>query len=223
MTQAVTLRGATAHDTLGCELAAEVLRSFGELRFRANGSSMLPAVWPGDMLLVRSQDAAAVVPGDIVLFGRGGRLFAHRVVEVRSLASGVRSQKTGFRIWDLGFRSRKDSQISNLKSQIIDREFPTPNPETRNPNPVPRAPCLVSRIELVTRGDSLDRDDPPASSHELLGRVTAIQRGSRRVSLRFTFWHRIGAAILSRSEFCTRLLLGLRKAGTEEPGFVIRG
>ena len=72
---------ATSRDTLGCELAAEVLRSFGKLRLRANGSSMLPAVWPGDILFVQGKDAAAALPGDIVLFGRAGRLVAHRVVE----------------------------------------------------------------------------------------------------------------------------------------------
>ena len=38
--------------TLKCELAAEVLRSFGTLRFAATGWSMLPSVWPGETLVV---------------------------------------------------------------------------------------------------------------------------------------------------------------------------
>ena len=66
---------------MGCELAAEVLRSSGRLRLRATGASMLPAAWPGDVLSVRSQDAVEALPGDIVLFGREGRLVTHRVVE----------------------------------------------------------------------------------------------------------------------------------------------
>ncbi|MEO8302754.1 MAG: S24/S26 family peptidase [Betaproteobacteria bacterium] len=62
------------------ELAAEVLRSYGELRLRVVGSSMLPAVWPGDVLSIRHCGPEDAEVGDIVLFTRHGRLFAHRVV-----------------------------------------------------------------------------------------------------------------------------------------------
>jgi signal peptidase I len=65
---------------LKCDLAAEVLRSFGALRFAATGWSMLPAVWPGDTLVVERVCGDQVRAGDIVLFGRQGRLCAHRVV-----------------------------------------------------------------------------------------------------------------------------------------------
>jgi hypothetical protein len=111
---------------------------------------MLPAVWPGDILSVRSHDAVEALPGDIVLFGREGRLVAHRVVE--------------------------------------------------------RTLCQ-DRIQWVTRGDSVGGNDAPVSSHELLGRVTAIERGSRRIVPRLTFWGRIASWVLCRSEFCTRVLL----------------
>jgi len=84
MKQSLTAQSANALETLGCELAAEVLHNFGRLRLRATGASMLPVVWPGDTLLVQSHDSAAVLPGDMVLFRRYGRLVAHRVVS-RSL------------------------------------------------------------------------------------------------------------------------------------------
>jgi hypothetical protein len=41
---------------------------------------MLPAVWPGDVLVIRRVTSDEVSKGDIVLFGRNRRLFAHRVV-----------------------------------------------------------------------------------------------------------------------------------------------
>jgi signal peptidase I len=63
-----------------CELASEVLRSHGTLRLRVMGWSMLPTVWPGDVLVIERVDSGAVSEGDIVLFGRDRRLFAHRVV-----------------------------------------------------------------------------------------------------------------------------------------------
>jgi hypothetical protein len=70
-----------AGSALKCELAAEVLRSFGTLRFAATGWSMLPSVWPGETLVVErvSQDQERI--GDLVLVGREGRLCAHRVVD----------------------------------------------------------------------------------------------------------------------------------------------
>jgi signal peptidase I len=67
---------------LKCELAGEVLRSFGHLRFRATGWSMLPSVWPGDKLVVNRVSRDQVRVGDVVLVGRDGRLCAHRVVSV---------------------------------------------------------------------------------------------------------------------------------------------
>ncbi len=63
-----------------CELASEVLRSSGTLRLRVMGWSMLPAVWPGDTLVIERIEIGGVSEGDIVLFARDRRLFAHRVV-----------------------------------------------------------------------------------------------------------------------------------------------
>jgi hypothetical protein len=63
-----------------CELAADVLRSSGKLRLRVTGWSMLPSIWPGDTLIIERTESLAVSEGDIVLFARNRRLFAHRVV-----------------------------------------------------------------------------------------------------------------------------------------------
>lgn len=65
---------------LKCELASEILRSFGTLRFAATGCSMLPSVWPGETLVVERVDPDQVGVGDLVLVGREGRLCAHRVI-----------------------------------------------------------------------------------------------------------------------------------------------
>lgn len=67
------------HDQFGCELVADALRAGAETRIRVMGTSMLPALWPGDILVIRDS-AADPCPGDIVLFLRHRRLFAHRVV-----------------------------------------------------------------------------------------------------------------------------------------------
>lgn len=62
------------------DLAAETLRRTGRLRLRAQGSSMLPAICPGDVLRVKRVVLDRVECGDVVLYQRDGRFFAHRVV-----------------------------------------------------------------------------------------------------------------------------------------------
>jgi len=62
-----------------CALVAEALRRFGEIRLRVTGISMLPSLWPGDILLVRRCRPAELQPGHIVQYVRDGLLIAHRL------------------------------------------------------------------------------------------------------------------------------------------------
>src|ERR1700722_10364558 len=63
------------------DLAADLLRSGGTLRLHALGTSMLPSIWPGDVLSIENQPGNEIVPGDIVLIARDSRFFIHRLVE----------------------------------------------------------------------------------------------------------------------------------------------
>jgi len=65
-----------------CDLAAEVLRRFGQLRLQVTGASMLPTIWPGDVVTIRSSSLNEVTRGDLVLFSRDRRFIVHRVAEV---------------------------------------------------------------------------------------------------------------------------------------------
>src|SRR5262249_44335814 len=67
--------------SLKCELATEVLSSFGRLRLEVTGWSMLPTIHPGDTLLIDKTAGEQVAEGDIVLFSRDRRLFAHRTIK----------------------------------------------------------------------------------------------------------------------------------------------
>jgi signal peptidase I len=71
---------AEARNESRCGLAAEALRSWGELQLRATGVSMLPTIWPGDVLTVQSCRPDQAELGEIVLFMRWGRFFIHRIV-----------------------------------------------------------------------------------------------------------------------------------------------
>lgn len=73
---------AHSFDECRCDLAARACRAFGGLKLKVTGTSMLPAVHPGDVVAVRHCGVDGIAAGDLVLFLKGNRLFVHRVVSV---------------------------------------------------------------------------------------------------------------------------------------------
>lgn len=61
-------------------LVADALRGRGGLRLRVHGESMLPTLWPGEVVEIEGCSLEEVRPGEIVLARRDGRLFLHRLV-----------------------------------------------------------------------------------------------------------------------------------------------
>jgi len=103
-----------------CELAAEVARAFGEVRVEATGSSMLPAVRPGDRLVVRRRDFSEVQAGQIVVYYRGGGLVAHRVVG-RSGSAGS-TDSAGDQLLTRGDSLQQDDspvQASEMVGEVV--------------------------------------------------------------------------------------------------------
>jgi signal peptidase I len=72
------------HDAAKRDLTTETLCQFGEVRLRVTGTSMLPSIWPGDVITVRRQCASELLPGRIVLCYRKQAFFAHRLVGKRN-------------------------------------------------------------------------------------------------------------------------------------------
>ncbi len=71
---------AGASDCERSALAADVLRASGRLRLQVRGESMLPILWPRDVVEIASCSIEEAKPGDIVLALRGGRFFLHRLL-----------------------------------------------------------------------------------------------------------------------------------------------
>jgi len=61
-------------------LAVDSLRESGRLRLQVRGESMLPTLWPGDVVEIASCSLHEIHPGEIVLAYRDGRFFLHRLV-----------------------------------------------------------------------------------------------------------------------------------------------
>jgi hypothetical protein len=156
MTSTADLRAA-AHS----ELLAEGARKFGEIRFKATGDSMLPSVWPGDLLTVRRQSFPEFRRGQIVLYERGA--------SGRGPVAGENAQLVAHRVVDYSGDS--------------------------------------SGPQLITRGDSLARNDAPVHEDQILGRVVSISRNGRPIGLDFTRSRRMAAWVLRRSDFAGRVFL----------------
>ena len=68
-------------------LLAELVRKYGLVRLPAVGTSMVPAIHPGDLLSVQRVGLEEISRGDIVVYARRGVLIGHRVVRVRATVS----------------------------------------------------------------------------------------------------------------------------------------
>lgn len=78
---------------LACGLAEEIVREFGEVRLRVFGTSMVPSILPGDLVLIQRANLREILPGEVVLFLQTGRLFVHRVADRKVLATADGSEE----------------------------------------------------------------------------------------------------------------------------------
>ena len=65
-----------------CELVSEVAHAAGEVTLRLTGTSMLPAIWPGDVVTSQRCRVADLRIGQIVLYRGPGVLTAHRLIRI---------------------------------------------------------------------------------------------------------------------------------------------
>jgi hypothetical protein len=65
------------------DLVAETLRSNGTIQLKAWGASMLPSLWPGDLLTIQAAKRHEFAAGDIALILRDNRFFIHRLFAMR--------------------------------------------------------------------------------------------------------------------------------------------
>jgi Peptidase S24-like len=79
----MTLTERTLRELTQMGLATEVLSRFGEMRFIAQGGSMVPAIYPGDQVTVCSTSVSNVRAGEIVLCAREGRFWLHRLTRTQ--------------------------------------------------------------------------------------------------------------------------------------------
>jgi hypothetical protein len=146
----------------GAELVAEALDRFGRVRFRACGTSMLPAISPGDVVDVEACPIDQFRTGDIVVLMSSNGLVAHRLVSSGHQAAVTR----GDALW------RSDPPIS--MARLLGRVTRVArNGSSRSP----RTPC-----SKTARACGLLRNESQRWSRRvraIIGRVALQNRHSR--------------------------------------------
>jgi len=65
-----------------CELVHDVARRTGEVRLKVAGASMLPTIWPGDLVTVQRCEFSELRLGQIILHGQREKLTLHRIARI---------------------------------------------------------------------------------------------------------------------------------------------
>lgn len=137
-----------------CERATAALRRRGVAWVKVSGKSMVPWIRPGDVLFVRCIDVAGSSPGQVVLFARGGRLIAHRVIGKLCVAGQVFLETKGDATWDADapvsetellaqvtqvFRDERSIALEALHQAALGRLLACISPSRRLWHPLARA------------------------------------------------------------------------------------
>lgn len=118
-------------DDLRQNMAVELLRSYGFLRLRVLGQSMLPTIWPGDVVTIVRALADAMEIADIGVFRRDHRFFVHRVKNILGIAGATRFVTRGDSTADDDPFFPADTLLGKVvliqhknRSPVLSRHFP---------------------------------------------------------------------------------------------------
>lgn len=64
-----------------CDLVLDALRISGKVKIKVNGASMLPAIWPGDLVSIRRCVPSELKSGSVIAFRQNRRLIIHRLID----------------------------------------------------------------------------------------------------------------------------------------------
>jgi len=150
---------------VACGLTEEIVRTFGEVRLRVYGTSMVPSILPGDVVSIAQANLENVAPGEVVSFLQGGRLFVHRVVRREAPA----------------------------KNSLADRSLLiTRGDRLKHEDPPVSATELLGRVVVLERGGQKVKL-PPQRSNSLIART--LQSSDRATYLfvkAANFWRSFG-------------------------------
>jgi len=169
-----------ASDNILPELISQLLQEGHQVRFRAPGKSMQPAVLDGDVLIVEPIEPAAIKTGDIILYQIEECMIAHRVVSVEKV------------------QYRENRATSHSCGPSSAHSSPAPDgTATRLPE---------NLYAFILRGDASYSYDEPVYADQVLGKAITIERKHRSINpysltYRLTCRARVWASRIKRIYF----------------------
>jgi hypothetical protein len=134
-------------DAVPSGLIADALRASGVAGLRATGGSMAPAIQSRDTLVIVACGIGGVRPDDVVVFGRDGRLVAHRLLEIVVRVGTPWLRTRGDALW------RSDGLVA--AADLLGRVVAVGRRGTFNPpepcRPLRRAQALVASECIALR------------------------------------------------------------------------
>ncbi len=115
-----------------CNLVSEVVQKAGRVRLRVSGSSMVPAMRPGDLITVERASLKDIAQGEIVVFARSGRLVVHRVLTT--------------------VHAPTKSGIARAPGNSREPLLRTRGDRARRPDPIVYSSELLGRVTQIERG-----------------------------------------------------------------------
>lgn len=158
---------AAVTDPGGFQEAVEDLLLGGySVQFSAPGHSMHPTLKQGDTLIIDPVQPADLTIGDIVLYRRDDRLFAHRLVKIEAAPACATSRAPSESAFAPGGAGRRLSTHHGQDASTSQRSDNPPGGEA---------------LRFFLHGDYRPAPDPPIIAAQILGKVVAAERSGLRL------------------------------------------
>ena len=143
------------------DVSTELLSQGKNVRFRAPGLSMYPAIREGETITVAPISPFDIKRGDILLYIVGKKVIAHRVVRIKR----EKSDSTPHSSANFAIQSKSDSSAnSSIRATTLSN--------TLNP-----------QIIFILQGDASPICDEPVEEQQVLGKVVSVERRGRNIDL----------------------------------------
>ncbi len=173
------------------DMSTELLRQGKNVRFRAPGLSMHPAIREGETITVAPISPFDIKLGDILLYLAGKKVVAHRVVGSKR----EKSDSTSHSLANFAIQSTSDSSAnSSIRTKTHSK-------------------ALTSQIIFTLRGDASATCDEPVQAQQVLGKVVSVERHGRNIDLYSRTSRMLHIACTWASRFKRSILCVLRKWG----------
>ncbi len=143
------------------DMSTELLRQGKNVRFRAPGLSMHPAIKEGETITVAPISPFDIKRADILLYIVGKKFVAHRVVSIKRKENDFTSHSSD----NFAIQSKSDSSAnSSTRATTLSNS-------------------LTPQIIFTLRGDASAIYDDPVEEQQVLGKVISVERHGRNIDL----------------------------------------